>query len=428
MSLICREICVPADPLQLARRLEGQPGLSFLWGKGRGAASYLAVRPAQISSELDPDPALPLSRSAHAMGGVPRWIGIVPYECRRQDLEQQPGRSWSDGREAPHVSSPVWQRYGAVARIADRVHVVGDDAAAVSELVRLLSRPTPLDRPSASLRQRGRPEADAVHQARIEQALESIAAGELYQVNLARRLDFSLSGSQLSFLEDLSRRGDAAYGALLELPKLSVISNSPELLLSLGSDASLKTVPIKGTRPRGADAAADRALAEELERDPKERAELAMVVDVERNDLGRIAEIGSVRVVGKPQVSTHRAVHHRGCAISARLRKGVSRSELLRAMLPSGSVTGAPKRRAMERIAELEAARRGLYTGGIGYLGHDGGLTLSMAIRTCTVNNGEAHYFAGGGIVIDSDALAEVRETNWKALQLAALTNPEDRK
>jgi anthranilate/para-aminobenzoate synthase component I len=139
---------------------------------------------------------------------------------------------------------------------------------------------------------------------------------------------------------------------------------------------------------------------------------------VERNDLGRVARPGSVRQLGEPAVHTHATVHHRSVELVAHLRPDVTRSELFGAMLPSGSVTGAPKVRAMELIADIEAQRRGLYTGAIGFIAHDGTVELSMAIRTLTLRAGEGHYFAGGGIVADSDPLREVEETRWKALQV----------
>jgi anthranilate/para-aminobenzoate synthase component I len=157
---------------------------------------------------------------------------------------------------------------------------------------------------------------------------------------------------------------------------------------------------------------------QELEQDPKERAELTMIVDVERNDLGRVAEVGSVRLAALPHVVTHRTVHHRVALLTARTRAGVGRDDVLRSMLPSGSVTGAPKVRAMEVIASLEPLRRGLYTGAIGFIGHDGVITLSMAIRTVVLNGNEGEYWTGGGIVADSDPAREVEETQWKALQL----------
>ena len=156
----------------------------------------------------------------------------------------------------------------------------------------------------------------------------------------------------------------------------------------------------------------------ELDQDPKELAELTMIVDVERNDLGRVAIPGSVRVTSPPRVVTHRTVHHRVACVAARARPDVSRDDVLRALLPSGSVTGAPKVRAMEVIAALEPRRRGLYTGAIGHVAHDGSLTLSMAIRTAVLRGDEGEYWTGGGIVADSDPEREVEETRWKALQL----------
>jgi anthranilate/para-aminobenzoate synthase component I len=196
---------------------------------------------------------------------------------------------------------------------------------------------------------------------------------------------------------------------------------TPELCLRLEPDGRLSTRPIKGTRPRHPDAAEDARLARELDADPKERAELTMILDVERNDLGRIAEIGSVRLTEPPHVASLPGVHHRLATLEARQRRGVSRSEILATFLPSGSVTGAPKRRAMQLIAELEPHRRGLYTGVVGFVRHDGGLELSMAIRTVVAQNGVGHYFAGGGIVADSLPALEVEETLWKAQQVLRL-------
>jgi anthranilate/para-aminobenzoate synthase component I len=187
------------------------------------------------------------------------------------------------------------------------------------------------------------------------------------------------------------------------------------------------TSPIKGTRPRDPDRTRDQATARELASDPKERAELAMVIDVERNDLGSVAQTGSVRVVGEPRVVPCGGVWHRMADVTAQLDIKHDRAALLRAMTPSGSVTGAPKVRAMEVIAELEADRRGLYTGALGYVAHDGSMTLSMAIRTLVLGRGsrnlerEASYFAGGGIVVDADPRQELQETEWKAQQLLAL-------
>jgi anthranilate/para-aminobenzoate synthase component I len=181
------------------------------------------------------------------------------------------------------------------------------------------------------------------------------------------------------------------------------------------------TSPIKGTRPRGANATEDARLVAELEASPKERAELTMVIDVERNDLGRVSEPGSVRLVSGPSVRALPTVHHREATLGARLKRGISRRDVLLAMLPSGSVTGAPKARAMEMIAELEPHRRGLYTGAYGSIDHQGSVELAMAIRVLVMRRGVGHYFSGGGIVAESDPAAEVEETTWKA---AALFGP----
>jgi anthranilate/para-aminobenzoate synthase component I len=151
-----------------------------------------------------------------------------------------------------------------------------------------------------------------------------------------------------------------------------------------------------------------------------------MIVDVERHDLGRVAGTGSVRLLGAPRVTTHRTLHHREAHLVARVRPEVEREAVLRAMLPSGSVTGAPKIRAMEVIASLEPSRRGLYTGALGHVANDGSLLLGMAIRTLVLSGDGGEYLTGGGIVADSDPARELEETRWKALQLARLAGAGD--
>ncbi|MFT3764342.1 MAG: anthranilate synthase component I family protein [Minicystis sp.] len=361
---------------------------------------------------------------------MPRWIGVLPYEARRAALER-PAWAGRDTRPPVTPDAPLWHRYPAVAAVdhlAGRVLAVGADPAAVGRLAAALRAPDP---PAARLLvEAGDAEPPARHAERIAAARELIQRGDLYQVNLARRLWIRLrSGDPLALYLNLARRAPAAFGACLHLsPDLAIVSTSPELFLRAqpapGNRLSSKgfgllfTAPIKGTRPRGKDALEDRALTRELDQDPKERAELTMILDVERHDLGRVAETGTVRVIDGPRVVTHRTVHHRLALLSARCRPDATREEVIASMLPSGSVTGAPKVRAMEVIARLESARRGLYTGGIGFVAHDGGVTLSMAIRTAVLRGGDGDYWTGGGIVADSDPAREVEETRWKAVQL----------
>jgi len=324
-------------------------------------------------------------------------------------------------RAAPHIVEPHWLRYAAVAEISERgVRVLGDDSAAVAALADRLSAPgsSPGKVELAAL---GAFEDPELHRVRIRRALEHIRAGDLYQVNLARRFDLSVRGSALDVLTRLLERGRPPYTAAFAWGPLDVIAVSPELFIKTNVSGSILTSPIKGTRPRGTNAERNAELALELDSDPKERAELTMVLDVERNDLARLAQTGTVKLAVPPHVEAHGTVLHRVATIQAELRPELTRQEILEHMLPSGSVTGAPKVSAMDLIAELEAARRGLYTGAFGYLAHDGSLELGMVIRTLTVRDGQGHYFAGGGIVADSDPDREVQETLWKAEALLGL-------
>lgn len=411
---VWRELSLLPEPFEAARRVADRPGAALLYTAGGAGPSYVMCDPVACVRGLDPEPGLGLAERAQPYDHVPRWVGVLPYESRRV-LER---RARPDPRPSPWLCEATWWRYRAVAEFRERVVVVGDDAASVAELCALLERPAPASSVRAEL---GPAEPRELHVARVERALAYIAQGELYQVNLARRQPLRLEGHAVDVLRQLSRRAPAPYAVAFCTPDADVIGTSPELFLSLGPGGRLATAPIKGTRPRGQDDAEDARLIAALDADPKERAELTMIIDVERNDLGRIAEPGSVKVVDGPRVSTYGSVHHRWAKLEARLAPGISRLAVLEAMLPSGSVTGAPKVRAMEVIAELEADRRGLYTGAYGYVSHAGGLELGMAIRTLCRRGVDAEYFAGGGIVADSDPLREYEETRWKALQLAAL-------
>lgn len=419
MTLTAIELPLPPNPLRLANRLKGERELAFLWSASGDGRSFIGVRPLAHSEALDPEPELATSAHASLLASVPRWIGVVPYEARRSLERPGLGRD-GDAREEPHLASPAWWRFGAVVCVDDRVSVVGDDPGSVRELARQLvlsSETGPGDAALDALPG----EAPEAHVERVRAALDLIAAGQIYQVNLARRLELAARGSPLDLLQLLCRDTRPPYAACLQLGDSSIVSSSPELLLRQRADGLLLTSPIKGTRPRGTDAASDTRLREELATDQKERAELNMIIDVERNDLGRVSAIGSVRAQA-PIVAAQGLVWHRRANVLGRLRRDVGRAELMAAMVPSGSVTGAPKVRAMELIARLEAQRRGLYTGAIGFLTHAGEMTLSMAIRTLTVRDGIGHYFTGGGIVADSQPELELEETRWKARQLFART------
>lgn len=415
-------LSVSAEPLALARRVWGA-GSALLWSADGSGTSYLATCPVAVSAELEPEPELGWGPSAPASqwGNVPRWIGVLPYEAQRSRWERSEFAG-PDQRETPLLHAPVWHRYGAVAVITDQVHVVGDDARAVRELSERLSSPVaPSASESANLVRLHVAEdaaRAAEHRRLVARALELIRDGDVYEINLARRLEFDVQGDSLALLRAMSETVRAPYAAALELPdELGVVSTSPELCLQTDAKRRLFTAPIKGTRPRTGDVDIDAAVERELEADPKERAELSMVVDVERSDIGRVAEFGSV-IAETPRVLPYSTVFHRVARVRGMARLGVTRRQVFEAMLPSGSVTGAPKVRAMELIASLEPHRRGLYTGALGYIGHDGCVQLGMAIR-CLVRRGPvAHYHVGGGIVIRSDPEREFQETLWKAEQV----------
>jgi len=261
--------------------------------------------------------------------------------------------------------------------------------------------------------------AKADYLAAVGRALEYIRAGDVFQVNLSQRFVSRDAGSPivrpdpLGLYLRLKARSPAPYTALLRWKDLAIASASPELFFETRG-RRIVTRPIKGTRPRGETAESDRRLAGELLASPKDRAELTMIVDLERNDLGRVCEYGSVHVVDPVSVETFAQVHHLVATVEGRLRGGVGPVDVLRAVFPGGSITGAPKIRAMEIIDELEPTRRSVYTGAIGYYSRGGISAFNIAIRTLTVEGDRVHYQVGGGIVADSDPEAEYRETLHK--------------
>jgi len=235
-------------------------------------------------------------------------------------------------------------------------------------------------------------------------------SGDCYQVNLAQRFQARYEGDEWQAFTRLNANNRAPFSAFLRLEEGAILSLSPERFIHL-AEGVIQTRPIKGTLPRLADADADRQQAEKLAASPKDRAENLMIVDLMRNDIGRVAEPGSVRVPELFVVEPFPAVHHLVSTITARLPPTQTACDLLRAAFPGGSITGAPKVRAMEIIDELEPHRRNAWCGSIGYLSLCGGMDTSITIRTLTAVDGQIYCSAGGGIVADSQAAAEYQET-----------------
>jgi para-aminobenzoate synthetase component I len=250
--------------------------------------------------------------------------------------------------------------------------------------------------------------------ARVERALEYIAAGDVYQINLSVGFHVPLDDDPLRLYSRLRTVQPVPFGGWFDCGDDVVLSNSPELFLRRRG-TTVTTCPIKGTRPRADDEAEDIALAEELAADPKEQAEHVMIVDLERNDLGRVCTPGSVRVAQLSRVASFRTVHHMVSTVSGTLRGPISAGDLLAATFPSGSITGAPKIRATEIIDELEPGPRGWYTGALGWIDASGDCDLNVAIRTAVARGGALTYHAGSGIVADSRPEAERAECLLKA-------------
>lgn len=425
------------EPIECARRLAGRRGRVLLHSgrddDGLGRWSFAAAEPhatliarGHSIVELDRDgrpvrrfTADPfdaaeafLAREGCALGGAspespePRVIGYFGYDLARV-VERLPGGP-RIGRDCPDL----WlAAYHAFARIDARgeLAIIGTDAEARRELSGWLARP-----PTAVLPPRFAPfqpdDDGAHHMARIDRIRDYLASGDVYQVNLARRLVARVTspGDPLALYAALAAVAPAPYGALIETDGAAVISGSPERFLAAVGDR-IETRPIKGTRPRSPGGAA------ELAASTKDAAEHLMIVDLERNDLGRIADTGSVSVDELGYVVELPALYHKVSRVSAHPRTGTGYAALLRATFPGGSITGAPKVRAMQLIDELEPAVRGPYCGALGYFGAGGAFDLAMGIRIGVLVRDELRVHVGGGIVADSDPLAELAETETKA-------------
>ena len=251
-------------------------------------------------------------------------------------------------------------------------------------------------------------------EARVSLAQEYIAAGDIYQVNLAQKFSTRFAGNPYRLFEHLLARSPAPGGAFLDFGDTRVLSASPELFLRIRG-RHITTRPIKGTRPRSRDPVRDEQLAFELLTDPKELAELVMITDLERNDLGQICEYGSVTVTQLVQLERFPQVFHLVSTVEGMLRPGVDALDAVRACIPGGSISGAPKKRACEIIRELEPCPRGIYTGLIGYFDDNGDAAFSMAIRTMVLEGDNLHFSVGSGITAGSVPAREYDETLHKA-------------
>jgi anthranilate synthase component I len=351
------------------------------------------------------------------------WMIFLGYEMA-QEVEPR--------LRLPRADTP-WQAFAlrvpcAVVHELDsgRVYAVAEPNAAglldqiAAEAVKLASEaPAPRE---PILVQSIREEEPGAHLSRVLRAKEYVRAGDIYQANLSRpwRIELASEPNPAALYDRLRAANPAPFAALVQWRGVSILSSSPERLVRI-SDGLVETRPIAGTRPRSRVPGGDAAEMRELAAHPKERAEHVMLIDLERNDLGRVCEAGTVRVDEFMTIESYAHVHHIVSNVSGRLRADVSPIGAIRAVFPGGTITGCPKVRCMQIIAELEGEGRGAYTGSLGFLGRDGTMDLNILIRTMTLNGRRVSLRAGGGIVADSVPERELEETRAKARGLLAV-------
>jgi para-aminobenzoate synthetase component 1 len=260
----------------------------------------------------------------------------------------------------------------------------------------------------------------------IETAQQHIAAGDVYQICLTNEILVETVQDPLAVFLRLRQINPAPYSAFIRVEGVSLASSSPEQFIQVSKTGEISTKPIKGTRPRGDSKVEDRAISEKLQRDPKERAENLMIVDLMRNDIGRVSEVGSVSVPKLFDIESYATVHQLVSTVSGKLAEGETAWSAVQAAFPGGSMTGAPKIRAMELIEELERGPRGIYSGCVGYLGADGSAEFAMVIRSIVFEAETARIGVGGGITIDSNPASELEETKLKAMALLNALNATD--
>jgi para-aminobenzoate synthetase component 1 len=410
----------PANPFTALRELMGR-------FQAASSASAAAVSDRRNSEETEQPAVIDRRYSSMPTGA---FIGCFGYGLR-QFVERVPARI-TDDTGAPDAWFGVYDRLlvfdhgrNEAIIVSTGVNEFGhaDEARArqrADELRDLLATPIvlpPAPRPSPLAPRSNPPPSnftrDAYERA-VERVREYIAAGDVYQVNLSQRFACETKAEPAMLYHALRSANPAPFAAYLDCGGVQVLSSSPERFLRI-EGRRIQTRPIKGTRPRTGDAAADERAARELLASAKDRAELLMITDLERNDLGRVCGYGSVRVSEMVALESYATVFHLVSTVEGRLAEGVTAVDAVRACFPGGSITGAPKIRAMEIIDELEPSARGVYTGAVGWMGFDGGADLNIAIRTLVHREGRVWFHAGGGIVADSAPALEYEETLHKA-------------
>ncbi|MEJ2454803.1 MAG: aminodeoxychorismate synthase component I [Candidatus Thiodiazotropha sp.] len=357
-------------------------------------------------------------------------IGYFGYDLGRR-LERMPELA-EDMEQLPEMAVGIHDWALVVDHEERRSRLVGRNPTRLERYRRLLLRAAERSagaRPMEPYRVMGEVCSNMTHAEYIDSIARIkryILDGDCYQVNFAQRFSVAAEGDPWQAYKGLRQLNAAPFAAYLSTPHCKVLSTSPERFLELRG-GQVATKPIKGTAPRGEDPVEDMMLAEMLKHSRKDQAENVMIVDLLRNDLGKVCVPGSVEVPELFKLESYARVHHLVSKVVGTLERGQDALSLLRACFPGGSITGAPKLRSMEIIEELEPHRRGIYCGSVGYIGFDGDMDTNIAIRTMVHSEGVTRLWAGGGIVADSDPEAEYRETYHKAAALLDLLQRMER-
>lgn len=439
------ELAITCSPWDAALRFADLPHLAFFdsaeMAGGLGRYSFIAADPAGWQAMRvggEPAPSFDhlrrlLQRQRAEPVGVPfpgGIAGVCGYELGRV-IERIP-RARFDEFELPDLAFGHYDTVIGWDHLERRSWIVSQRPGRIPSFIRRLRAPSPVPRlfpgghvvpavarvgPRRGLRS-SMTRSEFVGS--VARAVEYIHAGDCFQVNLAQRLLAPFHGHPVGLYARLRDRNPAPFGGYFDLGPAAVLSSSPELFLRVDPSGTALTRPIKGTGKRASDPVMDEVVRRELAASPKDRAENVMIVDLLRNDLGKVCRFGSIRVDSVCEPETFRTVHHLTSQVSGRLRPGLTSVDLLQACFPGGSITGAPKVRAMEIIAELEPVARGPYCGSMFWLGADGSMDSNILIRTIVAGRGWAQLAVGAGIVADSIPELEYEETLAKAEGLIA--------
>ncbi len=436
----------------------GLEGASILGGNEAGRFSYWAARPREVfefrMGEDRPFEKLQQVLSKYKLEGgsdedlpkgifVGGWVGYFGYELGRY-IEKVPVTAVDD-LQMPLIRLSFYDRvicYDNVEGVCWLIALeLGDEGSEekIAELEGLLEKSEGI---SVSVPEEGNLEGidfskvgcnieKDYYAKAIKRIKKYIYDGEVYQVNFSQRFESNYKGEAIDLFGWENHFNPSGYAGYIDGGDFQIVSASPEMFVTI-RDGAISTKPIKGTRKRIAETDSTKAKVneknfEELARSEKEQAELNMIIDLERNDLGRICEYGTIKVVQGRTIESYPTVFHAVATVEGRLRGEISFCDILRAMFPGGSITGAPKVSSMKIIDEAEPTERGVYTGSIGFIGIDGSVCLNIAIRTIIITKNKAYAQTGGGIVADSSAEAEWEETLTKARALLAGINTANR-